>query len=498
MERNQRQKITIFFVIALSVRLLLYIFLYSRGYFYGKPWDTFSRTLLSFYWSIDPFFAPSDGYWLPLQFWINGLVFMLVKPFYPYSNLVIPILINNLWFIGSLLISYKILSALTQDNLFSSLSLWILSFFSADIFISFSGLSEPMLIFFMLISSYCFYQLITTNQKRYIVAISFISLLASATHYIGWFLSLFFIIYFSGLILLRYLRYKKVNLIEFFPILSSLIMPATWLINAYLKFGSPLYPFQFAQNMQQPYMGQMAYWIRFLSIPKVMFFDIGVISIYGIIAICYLFLRRDIRIMIVIPSIFVLSVLWMSTIVGSSNPFQETRYLVFWGWTVFPVVAYLSRNLLKHHKTTLTIIAVSGLLLIYFIQNSIQLIRYENSFDRNLVKVAAEIRPWCLSITSQFPAIIISNSFAESGVLPLLSGCPDKLTILTKNEFLEKASRLYNKHKCSLIITKSKSLVKEIFPHQMDVKKVNRYFIVVCNPSDTSESLPRRTLPLDP
>ncbi len=167
MEKIVTKKAVIFLTSAITLRFVVYIFLRSSGYFYGKPWDTFSRTLLSYLWAHHPFFAPADGYWLPLQFWITGFVYALIKPWYPYSDILVPVVLNNIYFIGSLLIIHRTLRLFTNDELYSS-SLVILSMFSADVFITYSGLSEPMLILFILGASYSFYKLATTNQKNII------------------------------------------------------------------------------------------------------------------------------------------------------------------------------------------------------------------------------------------------------------------------------------------------------------------------------------------
>lgn len=478
MKNFQHKKVVIFFVIAILLRAFLYIFIYSRGYFYGKPWDSFSRTLLSYYWSNHPYFAPSDGYWLPLQFWINGIVFSLVKPWYPYSNLALPVLINNLFFIGSLLVTYKIIKCFTNDSQFSSLSLWTLSIFSADIFITFSGLCEPMLVFFILASGYYFYRLIITKRKKfYITAISIVSLLASATHYIGWFISLFFILFFSGWVINRCKLHKKVEVIELMPVFTSLVIPLIWLINAYVRFGSPLYPLQSAQHMQQPYLGQVDYWSRLLIIPKVLFLEIGIIAISGSIALYYLLLKKDSRVLVSIPGVFVLFILWTTTILGTSNPYQEPRYLVFYGWVIYPLVVLIAREYVDRQ---VAIIGISVLLTIYISQNFFQLLSYENSFDKNLEKVAQEIRPWCPRQSNDSPLIIIGNSFAESGVIPVLSGCPDKILFLTKSQFEPSVSDIIFERKCTLIVTKSKSIAEEALSKKINYKNVDRYFIFYC------------------
>jgi hypothetical protein len=47
-------------------RLGIYVGLAEKGWFYGVPWDTFSRTHLAWQWAQRPYFAAGDLYWLPL------------------------------------------------------------------------------------------------------------------------------------------------------------------------------------------------------------------------------------------------------------------------------------------------------------------------------------------------------------------------------------------------------------------------------------------------
>jgi hypothetical protein len=336
-----------------------------------------------------------------------------------------------------------------------------------------------MLVFFLLASGYYFYKLIVTKQKKYyIIAISLTSLLASATHYIGWFIALFFILFFSGWVINKYILYKKVELIDLMPLFMSFVIPLIWLINAYVKFGSPLYPLQFAQHMQQPYLGQVDYWSRLLIIPKVLFLDIGIIAISGSIALYYLLLKKDSRVLVSIPGVFVLFILWTTTILGTSNPYQEPRYLVFYGWVIYPLVVLLAKEYVDRQ---VAIIGISVLLTIYISQNFSQLLSFENSFDKNLEMVAHEIRPLCPRQSNDSPLIIIGNSFAESGVIPVLSGCPDKILFLTKSQFELSVSDIISERKCTLIVTKSKSIAEEVLSKKINYKNIDRYFIFYCN-----------------
>jgi len=120
-------------------------------------------------------------------------------------------------------------------------------------------------------------------------------------------------------------------------------------------------------------------------------------------------------------------------------------------------------------------------LTIYISQNFSQLLSFENSFDKNLEMVAHEIRPLCPRQSNDSPLIIIGNSFAESGVIPVLSGCPDKILFLTKSQFELSVSDIISERKCTLIVTKSKSIAEEVLSKKINYKNIDRYFIFYCN-----------------
>jgi hypothetical protein len=134
------------------LRFFIYVWLYSKGYFYGIPWDSFSRTLMSYEWSKHPFFAPSDGYWLPLQFYIVGSIYKIIRPLNSTSDILVPIIINNIFFVGSLIITFSLVRNIVRKIVSAFLCI-LVAVFAGDIFVSYTALSEPILIFFILLAS---------------------------------------------------------------------------------------------------------------------------------------------------------------------------------------------------------------------------------------------------------------------------------------------------------------------------------------------------------
>ncbi len=262
------------------------------------------------------------------------------------------------------------------------------------------------------------------------------------------------------------------------PIFFSTVVPFLWLTNAYLKFGSVLYPFIAAEEMQLSYVGQMNYGMRLLIIPKVLFIDIGLIAFLGSVAFIFFYTRKDDKVLISIPAFFILLLIWISTLLGASNPYQEPRYLVFFVWTTFPLAVSLVMHLKRSAKNRFFI---SMLIVVIIIQNSVQLIHFQNSFEKELEKVALTIRPFCYKQSINLPIKIISNSYVEDGVLPVLSGCPQRFDHITKSQFETQFVDIVQNRSCSLIITKSKSIAKQSLIHNMDYKKVYRYFVIYCS-----------------
>ncbi len=303
--------------IVIITRLIIYLWLNYHGYFYGIPWDSFSRTLLSFDWAQNPYFAPSDGYWLPLQFWVVGSVYVLTHHWDPTSNIMVPVFVNNLFFIGSLLIIYKFCSKITGKVSISFIACLIASFFAGDIFVTYTALSEPILIFLILLACYQFYTLFTGGLQKSRALPLFLSitgLFASATHYIGWFLSLFIVL---SLVphLLKSIQKRDISQIFYliFCIIICVIMPFLWLLNNYLTWGNPLHPIQFAKQMQAGYIGQLSFIARFLVTPEVILKQFYPLIIPGVFAFVLVAIKKPKILIFMVPAIFVLSLIWLST-----------------------------------------------------------------------------------------------------------------------------------------------------------------------------------------
>lgn len=275
-------------VVVLAIRILLYLLMSSAGYFYGIPWDTFSRTSLAWQWAHQPYFSQSDGNWPPFQFWIVGTTFMVLRPWVDTSSLMVPVITNNLFFAGSVLVTCLMAYRLGGQTAV----LWaaiLVAFFPADVFVSYSGLTEPMSIFFILYVSYILATTFLdgkTQQSGWSIKVGIATLFATATHYIGWFLA-FFVIVFVDYWAVRPLLRRRLGQIALcaVSIILCVIFPVLWLINNFVLWGDPLHFARIAAGYQAAYVGQLTI-LKRAGIPfKVLLTTFPTLCVLGVVGI---------------------------------------------------------------------------------------------------------------------------------------------------------------------------------------------------------------------
>ena len=472
-------------LVVIAIRLLIYVWLYLHGYFYGIPWDSFSRTMLSYEWSQHPYFAPSDGYWLPLQFWLTGSIYYLIRFWNSTSDIVVPVVINNVFFIGSIIIIYLFTYKITGEILFAFLACLIASIFAGDVFVTYTALSEPILIFLMLLSSYLFYDLIINNKNistKSLLWLTVAVFFASATHYIGWFLAIFIVIFLFAYLFEAIVNKKKIKV--YWIIIGIMIcglMPSLWLLNNYLIWGNPLRPIQFAKQMQQPYIGQMSLFTRFLITPKVIVKEFYPIAIPGFLALIFLVFKKPKVLLFTLPTIFVLGMIWLSTWFALSAPYQEPRYLVFICWTLIPIMAIVIYYVWKTKIWPLRIFILSILLLILCL-NIQGISSFKNSFDNNVKIVAYLAKDWFTVHPGSGRIFINQDSFAETGVIPVISGYPDRIILLSNNEINEADANpihfFEQKASVWMCITKNKSFAMDAKQAGLVVNQKGVYYLI--------------------
>jgi hypothetical protein len=421
--------------IVLLIRVFLYLELVRSGYFYGIPWDTFSRANLAYQWAQHPYFAVADGYWVPLQFWIVGLAYWFARPFVDGSTLLIPVLVNNVFFVASLIITFQIAQRIA-GRLAAVVTLLLLAINNQDIWITFSGLSEPILIFFVLCSMLLFKLQVSSETRRPIwsFAIGAVAILAAATHYVGWFLAIFlcgFLGMAGGRAHIEH-RFKD-SAAHLVGMLLCVAFPAIWLAWNAATFGDPLHFTSVAKGLQAGYVGQLSLTERILTIPEVFVTQFPVFATAGMISAVLVSLKKPRRTMFLMPGIFLLLSIWASTLLAFSAPYQEPRYLLIFIWILTPYTAAVavaglgSREVARRVLTILLVtgMAISGLWMTF---------GFENSFGPEVRQVARIAGKWLERHSDAARVIIEVDSFAEQGVIPVVSGHPEQFIFLDEGQ----------------------------------------------------------------
>ena len=472
-------------LVVIIVRLLIYIWLNSHGYFYGIPWDSFSRTLLSYDWAQHPFFAPSDGYWLPLQFWLVGSLYFLIQHWDPTSNILVPVVVNNIFFLGSIVIIYQFCLKITGRVTVGLLAALLAVIFAGDVFVTYSALSEPILIFLILLAGYQFYSFYNNGIRRprlQFILFGFTGLFAAATHYIGWFLSGFLVLSLFPFIY-RSIFKREISKLAFstLGVILCIIMPTLWLLNNYLTWGNPLHPIQFARQMQADYIGQMSFFTRFLVTPKVIIKQFYPVIIPGFLATLFLLIKKPKILLFMTPAVFVLAMIWLSTWFALSAPYQEPRYLVFICWAAIPVIAITLDYLFNFKKQWLTVLLI--LILIFMgLLNLRQISSFKNSFNNDVKSVAYLTKDWFTGHPDTGKVFIVQDSFAETGVIPVISGYPNRIIILNigdiKTAYSDPAAFFNQRSKVWMCVVKDKTLAADARQEGLKVDQIGIYFMI--------------------
>ena len=337
-----------------------------------------------------PLFFPADGYWLPFQFWLVGAIYFLLKPLINTSEILIPVGINNLFLIGSLIIIYKF-SSRVGNKYVGLLACFLIAVFAGDVFISYTALSEPILVFFLLLASYLIFLFFTSDDSKkgtLAILISIATLFATSTHYIGWMLALFVCILLPPFLFFSLKRKDwKNSLLYLVAILICIAMPLAWLINNYLLFGDFFHMTQTAKLAQADYIGQIPFTQRIFIPAKVLMNNFPMITTIGLLGVIVnIFLKRNALFFLIAP-VFILGGIWFSTLLAFSAPYQEPRYLVFWGWAMIPFIAMLTSTLWgsKGLVGRAAAILILGLVIVSDFQN---ISNFQNSFGPAVKKTS--------------------------------------------------------------------------------------------------------------
>lgn len=483
----------LFFAIIISflLRIITDLTLNHAGYFYGIPWDSFTRTAIAYQWSLKPFFAPGDGYWLALQFWLAGSLFALLKPLFSTTNILVLVALNHAFFIGSLILVYKIASMIGRkwSGFFSCI---LASIFAGDVFVTYSGLSEPLSIFFTLLASYWFVHYLAipnyAQRSAYAYHLGIAAFLAAANHYLGWYLAAFlgFVLLVDFIIHIQ-IASKSEWIQSFVAMALCGLLPVLWLLNSQVKFGDFMAPLSIAKGAQAAYIGQMPFTQRLLVIPKVMYHEFRVISITGLVALAFWLVKDRKALLYLAPSAMIMLSLWGTTVFGLSAPYQEPRYLVFAGWITIPYISSLGVFLWNRKHVLYRLLSVA-VFIVFIFYNVSDLTHFHNSFDRSVKDTAKIAGDWILAHPGSDDKVFIENlGFAEQMVIPITSGNPSKfITFKSDQEIgLSKDPIAWFNQRAPgnwIVIVQNKDLVRRLSITALKGLNLGQYYIFESNP----------------
>ncbi len=469
-------------LLAAAVRLGIYLWMHSAGYFYGTAWDTFTRTIQAQAWSYAPCFYCFDGYWLPLQYWVVGTVFGLLRPVIQTTEILVPVAVNNLFWIGSLWITYRIGERI-GGKWAGLIACALAAFFSGDVFVTYTALSEPILIFFILLTSYTLVEFIQADpEKKGIAALKLgaAALLGTATHYIGWFLALFVSFFLLSAMVKSLRKKEKRSMLFLTAVLLCGIIPLIWLLYSYQRYGDVLHSVQIARIYQVAGVGALPTGNRFLLPIQVLMGRFAAITIAGCLSIFYVYRRERRALSYIAAPAFILGMIWLTTVLGLSAPNQEPRYLVFWCWACLPYIAYAGVSIWQRPGVPGKLVVLFGLFTLLMV-NILEIRNFKNSFGADVRDAGGQAELF-LKQAPEHRVLIEGKTTTERFVIPTLSGYPDRVNMISNDELGKKwgdaTEALLSPDQDLLLIVQHNRFVKRARSLGLTVKKIGHYFII--------------------
>jgi len=231
-------------LILLAGRLVWGFLAWTPGWT-ALTWDDFTRAALAQQWAAEPFFTP-DLVWLPLPFWINGLVFKVVGTGFRSDPLALIAVVNT-----TAIVLTALLVGWAACRVFRSIAGGLLAYTAIlyspwGFFTSLSGLAEPL--YYLAIAGVvaCFVWWKDTGRIAAVVAGSAALFLASAMRYEGWWLAAAWVLVIAGPDLLRWWRGRPDRkLAASLPLLGATLIPfaapAGWMVVNLVRTGNPLF-----------------------------------------------------------------------------------------------------------------------------------------------------------------------------------------------------------------------------------------------------------------
>lgn len=289
------------FILLLSLGYSIWYYLGDEAHdtFFALSGDDMHLTLLSLEASRGVLIP--HHFWPPLQFWIKGLVMRFVPDF-----LHVPMLVNLTFSLLELVVLYFLAKELFGKPIIGFIAVIFVTFTPWHLWLSLSGLTEPIYHFFIILGVLASLRWFKTQQRKHLLIASLSFLFCGMLRFPSWAFSLVF----SLLLLYHFaLTLKHTGKIDGFVLLCAAIpwiFPLLWSAFMYAQYGDPFYPASMTRKYVLERFGMDSLWVRLIRHPRDL---IGASPLVCILA-CYGVWRmwREQRSVAILLSLFWLSV----------------------------------------------------------------------------------------------------------------------------------------------------------------------------------------------
>lgn len=208
-------------------------------------WDDYCRAVMSYHWSLAPYWYPSDVHWLPLQFYVYGLASGgeadgLQERFVVVSEIISTLTLFTMYGLGQQVYSRRV-------GLFAA---GLYTFTAWQIVMGYSGLAEPLFHLTALAAIWAFVAWWQSERTGTLVAWAALMALAMLARYEGWILAALFTTC-GAYRLWRGRRPKSMTVLTAILLLSPWLVPAWWILINLRVHGTPL---QFLHANRQSFL----------------------------------------------------------------------------------------------------------------------------------------------------------------------------------------------------------------------------------------------------
>lgn len=263
-----------------------------------------------------------------------------------------------------------------------------------------------------------------------------------------------------------------------------ILFPTVWLLNNFLRWGDPLHFTRIASSLQANYVGSIPVMQRLLIPLRILFDSFPALSIPGVgAAALYVLINRQLAVYLA-PAVFMFVMLWISTGLAFTAPYQEPRYMVVFGWAMIPFIATLVARIWQR-KSWVRVLAVIGIV-IFIVVNLVEIFSFSNSFGPDVREVANRAGQWLQLRERDARVVVQSESYAERGVIPVVAGYPARFIYVSADQLRshaeDPAGFLNGLASEWLAIVKDSQFADQACSNGLYVERVGSYFLISAKP----------------